>query len=166
MAAKRSESLFHIHHTRWDILVLWLLSTGLLIAGLMLPVMRTEKLIFWEDSYSILQGVKALIAEKHFGLAIILFLFSIVFPIAKLGTLAFLWFVPFDDEKRRKVLHWTSVLGKWSMLDVFVVAIIVVISQFGGLIEASARVGVYVFAAAIACSIVTAMLVEQLAKKA
>jgi paraquat-inducible protein A len=88
-----------------------------------------------------------------------------VFPIAKLGILAFLWFVPFDEDRRQRVLHWTSTLGKWSMLDVFVVAIIIVVSQLGGLIEASARIGVYVFAAAIAGSIVTSMLIERLARK-
>jgi len=163
--ASTKQSLFHRHPKRWDIIALWLASTGLLIAGLSLPVMRTKKLLFWDDSYSILQGVKALIEEKHFGLAVILFLFSIVFPIVKLTALAALWFMPVEQERRQTLLKWTSALGKWSMLDVFVVAIVVVISQFGGLMEASARVGVYVFAAAIAGSIVTSMQVERLAAR-
>jgi paraquat-inducible protein A len=162
---RRKQSLFQRYPRRWDVAALWGASTCLLIAGLSLPVMRTKKLIFWDDSYSILEGVRALIDEKHFGLAAILFLFSIVFPITKLAALAALWFVPVHEERRRALLKWTAMLGKWSMLDVFVVAIIVVISQLGGVIEASARIGVYVFAAAIAGSIVTSMLIERLAAK-
>jgi paraquat-inducible protein A len=165
MPPRRSESLFHRYRTRWDVTALWCTSAGLLVAGLSLPVMRTKKLLFWDDSYSILQGVNALSEADHIVLALILFVFSIVFPIAKLGILAFLWFVPFDEDRRQRVLHWTSTLGKWSMLDVFVVAIIIVVSQLGGLVEASARIGVYVFAAAIVGSIVTSMLIERLAKK-
>lgn len=150
---------------RWDVPILIVVSTGLLIAGLSLPVMHTTKLVFWKDEYSIWSGIRALFEESHYGLGVLLLFFSVVFPFAKLAALGGIWFVPVKAGWRKRTLFWLKVLGKWSMLDVFVIAIIVVISQMGGLLEAEARIGVYIFGAAIIGSMMASFMVDHLAGK-
>ena len=112
-----------------------------------------------------MQGVRSLWEQNQIALAAILFFFSIVFPTAKLAALAFLWFVPLAEKGRQSVLHWLGILGKWSMLDVFVVAILIVLVKLGPLANIEPQRGVYWFAAAIVMSMLTSMYVERLARK-
>lgn len=141
-----------------------LLSTGLLLTALSLPLLYSQK-VFWKNTYSVWTGVVALWQQNELALAAILFFFSIVFPIVKLIGLATLWFLRLPEEHRTVLLHWLGVLGKWSMLDVFVVAILIVLVKLGPFVKIEPRVGVYVFAAAIAASMLTTMYVERLAKQ-
>ena len=159
-------SLMRSHPRRLHVPLLLLLSAGLLIAGLLLPVLRTEKLVFWEDSYSIWTGILALVEERYYVLAAILFLFSMVFPIAKLIMLGFVWFARFEPTTRARMLRRLEIAGRWSMLDVFVVAVFIVATQLGGLISAEPRAGLYLFAAAVLVSMVTTMIIEKLASRA
>jgi paraquat-inducible protein A len=127
--------------------------------------MHTEKLLFWHDDYSIIDGIRALVEEQHYGLALILFFFSMIFPVAKLAVLGALWFVPTSSLVRGRALKWLTMLGKWSMLDVFVVAVLIVITQLGGMLNAEARSGLYLFAAAIVGSMIVTHVIERAAKK-
>ena len=156
-------SLMQTHRKRIDVPALLLLSIALLVAGVLLPVMHTEKLLLWRDTYSIATGIGALMKEGYILLAAILFFFSMVFPIIKLILLAVMWFARLDGRSRARALRWLGIAGKWSMLDVFVVAIIIVITQLGGAISAEPRVGLYLFAAAVVASMATTMIIEKLA---
>ena len=52
-------------------------------------------------------------------------------------------------ENIRTYLHWMHSFGKWSMLDVFVVAILVVSVKLGAIASVEMRYGLYAFAAAV-----------------
>lgn len=57
------------------------------------------------------------------GLAIMIVMFSGVWPYSKLLVTLFIWFAPpkwLSSKRRGKILHWLDVLGKWSVVDVFV----------------------------------------------
>ena len=138
-----------------------ILSSGLLAAGLSLPLLQTEQLLFWKSTYSVWTGVVSLWMQREYVLATILFTFSMVFPILKLAALTCIWFGPMRRAERERWLHWLGVLGKWSMLDVFIVAILIVVVKIGPLAKVNPRPGVYIFAAAIACSMLTTMLIER-----
>ena len=56
-------------------------------------------------------------------------------------------------------------VGHWSMLDVFVVAILIVLVKLGPLAKVQPQQGVYWFAVAIFLSMVTSMYVDSLAQK-
>ena len=127
--------------------------------------MKVEKMVLWKNEYSVIQGVNSLWEQGQITLAVIVFFFSIVFPIIKLSALALIWSVPLPEQKRQVVLYWLGLLGKWSMLDVFVVAILIVLVKLGPLAKIEAQRGVYWFAAAIVLSMITSMYVERLAKK-
>jgi len=56
-------------------------------------------------------------------LAILIVIFSGLWPYSKLLITLFIWFAPtrwLSSNRRGKLLHWLDVLGKWSMIDVFV----------------------------------------------
>jgi paraquat-inducible protein A len=141
-------------------------SVALLWTGLSLPLLHTQQMVFWKSTYSVWAGVLELWKQGEQLLAAMLFFFSIVFPAVKLLGLLLIWFVRLPAERRERLLHWLGFLGKWSMLDVFVVAILIVLVKLGPLARVEPRVGVYVFAAAIACSMLTTTYVDRLARRA
>ena len=144
-----------------------LISMVLLFIGLSLPLLKTQQQFFWkkwENSYSVWAGVVALSHQGDYVLASVLFFFSIVFPLAKLISLAVIWFVKLREDQRAALLHWLGLLGKWSMLDVFVVAILIVLVKLGPLAKVEPRTGVYFFTAAIVASMLTTMYVTRLAR--
>ena len=121
-----------------------LLAGILLGVGLTLPVLTIRKI--WEkNTFSVLSGIQNLYDDKQYFLAFIIFFFSIVFPVIKLCSLGILWVVRLKEEHQKSILYWLELLGKWSMLDVFVVAVIVVSVKLGVLATAEPRRGIYVF---------------------
>lgn len=64
-------------------------------------------------------------------------------------------------NKQAHFIRWLSLLGKWSMLDVFVVAITIVITQISHFAHAAPRIGIYFFCVSI---IFTMLLTEKIEK--
>lgn len=162
------KSLRDLYPARWDVVALLLTAFTVLIAGLSLPILTVEKTVFWrhwENHYSVFVGVAELAKHGDWLLAVILFFFSMVFPFVKLLALAILWFRKLADTQRKWVLHWLGLLGKWSMLDVFAVAILVVAAKLRSLTTVQPRIGVYLFGLAILLSMLTTMHVERLARR-
>ena len=150
---------------RIEVPIMIVASLVLLLVGLSLPLAKVEKMVFWRTDYSVFKGVASLWEESQYALAAILFFFSIVFPLTKLSALGVIWNVRLAEARRQQVLWWLGMLGKWSMLDVFVVAILIVLVKTGPLAKIEAQAGLYVFCAAIILSMITSMYVESMAKK-
>jgi len=55
--------------------------------------------------------------------------FTVVFPLAHLASLLFLWLTPLKRETQRKFFVLTEVLNAWSALEVFIIAIIAAILE-------------------------------------
>jgi paraquat-inducible protein A len=144
----------------------WALAATLLAAGLLLPAVKVTRLRLFDDGYSILEGVAALWRQGDQPLAALIFAFSVVAPWLKLGALAWLWLAPADDPRGGRLGRWLSTLGKWSMLDVMVVAVIAVSLQGGVLVRIRPDVGVYLFAAAALAAMALALLVDRLRLRA
>ena len=161
MAEKKS--LRDLYPRRWDIPLLTLLSTGMLTAGLSLPVLTVRKL--WEkNTFSIWTGIENMWASKEYFLAAIIFFFSLIFPITKLAILFVTWFARLKEESRKRLLIFLGILGKWSMLDVFVTAIMMVWLKLGALADAEAEEGIYYFAVSILLAMAVTSLQLKLAK--
>jgi len=122
-------------------------------------------MVFWKNDYSVVTGVKGLFNAQEYFLSAILFFFCIVFPIVKLLTLWCLWQFPCAQDVRNKILEWLALLGKWSMLDVFVVAILIVAIKLGPMANVKPRDGVYIFAVAIILSILTTTRIEGIIRR-
>ena len=128
--------------------------------------MRIEKMLFWDNSYSVVTGVFGLAEDRQYLLAAVVFFWSVVFPIAKLALLHWLWFARTDQAQRTAVLRWLDKLGKWSMLDVYIVAVLIVAVKLGPLAEVTVEPGLYVFGAAVLLSMLACARIEKLARRA
>jgi paraquat-inducible protein A len=125
-------------------------SLGLLFYGLQAPILTLEKFYFFSNTVSLLSALKQLAKEAEWGLFVLVGTFSVVFPVLKSLILFLVWnFDPSYGERHRRHLRWLASYSKWSMLDVFVVALLVVSVKLGSLAEAHVEGGIYAFAASV-----------------
>jgi len=130
--------------------------------GLLAPIITLEKFYFFENTVSIMSGLLELIDEGQFLLFIIISIFSVVLPVLKLFMLNKLLSPKLaDNESFRKYLDWMHHYGKWSMLDVFVVAVLLAAVKLGSVADVQLHYGIYLFAAAVLLTmLVTARVVK------
>jgi paraquat-inducible protein A len=131
---------------RW----LLLLSSGLLLAGLYLPMLTLTKFLFIADSFSVISGILELLQRGHWFLFILVGLFSVVVPILKILLLFLLLQLREVNSARYiKILKLMHDYGRWGMLDVMVVAVMIVTVKMDVIAEIELHTGLYLFAAAV-----------------
>ena len=114
--------------------------------GIWAPILTLKKLLIVQNTFSILSGVTQLARDGQYGLFSLLTAFTLVLPCLKIGVLFAAWN---SRPKQAHFLAWLSTLGKWSMLDVFVVAMLIASVKLGALATIEVHYGLYVFAAAV-----------------
>jgi paraquat-inducible protein A len=125
-------------------------ALGLLVYGLQAPILTLEKFYFFSNTVSLWSALRQLAAEAEWGLFLLVGSFSVLFPILKILMLFLVWnFDPARGARHRRHLEWLSTYSKWSMLDVFVVALLVVSVKLGAMAEARVEAGIYAFAASV-----------------
>jgi paraquat-inducible protein A len=136
-------------------LLLWI-SLITLATGIFAPVMTFKKLIFYKNTFSIHTGLVTLFKEGEYILFLIIFVFTILFPVIKILLLGMIhYYRSWPEEKMKKLLHFLSLVSKWSMLDVFIVALLVVIVRLGITGRVEVQWGLYVFAVSVILSTLT-----------
>jgi paraquat-inducible protein A len=98
----------------------------------------TTTLLGSGSSDTILSGVAVFWSHGDYPIALIIFIASIVIPLAKLFSLSWLCFSVMSNRKLRprqvtRLFRMTEFIGRWSMVDVFVVAILVALVQLGNI---------------------------------
>ncbi|WP_339768619.1 paraquat-inducible protein A [uncultured Paraglaciecola sp.] len=132
----KRHSASHSIQTTWALLFTSLL---LYIPANVLPIMHTN--ILGDDEPStILGGVVTLWKMGSYPIAAIIFIASILVPIAKFGILCWLNYSVQSDysgQKKTRMISYrlTEFIGRWSMIDVFVVAILVSLIQLGNIMS-------------------------------
>jgi len=128
------------------LLVLLIIASGLLIAGLILPMMTITKLVMFSNSFSVFSAILELLENGHVLLFIIVAGFSIVVPILKIGVLFKLILNRSDHSSSvNRLLHLMHEYGRWAMLDVLVVAILIVAVKLGAIASIEVHSGLFVF---------------------
>jgi paraquat-inducible protein A len=123
---------------------------ALFFAGVAVPFFSVTRLWVFHDAVSVLSGLVELARANEWFLFAIIFLFTLVFPLIKLGVLTAVWWFRSEDEARAdRLLTWESSLAKWSMLDVFVVAILIVAMKSASVAQIRVGVGIYLFTASV-----------------
>jgi paraquat-inducible protein A len=112
--------------------------------GLVLPLMRVERLYFLVDEPSLMAIIAGLWAENELVLATIIALFSIVFPCLKLALLNVAAYSGAGGADRIPI--WIRMLANWSMLDVMLVALVIFAAKTSGLATAFTQPGLWFFA--------------------
>lgn len=151
-----------------DRLLGWLvLFAGILLGlGWVLPVMTVNKLWFLSERVSILQGAAELLRHGDYFLFFVIVTFSVLFPLLKLGLALHLWYQADATSPRLgRALARIEQLGRWSMLDVFVVALLVVAIQASLISEVAIHAGIYVFTGAVVLSILAVQRMTALARR-
>ncbi len=139
----------------------------LLVVGWVLPVITIKTLIVFRDEFSILGGGLELWQSGEYLLCILIMIFTVLFPTAKLGLAYLAWSnLHAADPRLHRALGWIETLGKWSMLDVFVIALLVVILKISLISDVTVHLGLYVFAAAVILSMLVVKRIAYLAHRA
>ena len=126
--------------------VLLVAAFALFATGIFFPFFHVTKLWIFDDAISVVGGIATLFHEGEYFLFLVLTLFTLIFPCVKLGLLAIIWAERKHDLARVRRWHgWVASLGKWSMLDVFVVAVLIVTMKAAGLAKIEIGFGLYLF---------------------
>lgn len=130
----------------------WLLvfTSLMLVIGFATPMLTISKFWVIHHSVSILTGVWQLLQDGHIFLFILIASFSIILPIAKI-ILLFNLLHPNTShpDHRKKSLHLMHDYGRWAMLDVMVVAILIVTVKLGAIASIQVHAGLYIFGIAV-----------------
>jgi len=125
-----------------------ILATVFFALGVMLPAIRFTTVLVWTNQHSIATIIWALYKNEEFFLCFVIFMFSIFFPFLKLFYLLTLVTSPdLPAEFRDKSISAMEWLGRYSMTDVMVLALMIFYINASGYTEASVLPGIYFFAA-------------------
>ncbi len=125
------------------------------------PMLRTSTLVERSES-TIIGGVVELIEYGSFGVAFIVFAASVMIPIGKFVAIMYLAIsVQRHSESNRhgrhKAFEVVEFIGRWSMIDVFVVAILSALVQ----LDTIATINPGIAAVSFALSVIFTMLAAQ-----
>ncbi|MDH5361172.1 MAG: paraquat-inducible protein A [Gammaproteobacteria bacterium] len=125
-------------------------SLMLLLMGFVSPMLTLTKLVFFQNSLSILTGILELLNNGQFVLFLLIFSFSVLLPLLKIYVLFRItssgMVEPHAMQRYLRLMH---EYGRWSMLDVMVVAVLIVTVKLGAIASIEVHYGLYVFAVAV-----------------
>lgn len=139
------------------------LAAGVLcyIPANLYPMLRTRTLFTTQED-TIIGGTVELARGGNWGIAIVVFVASVMIPVGKFLAIAFLALGLGDpdrasDLRRHRLFEIVEFIGRWSMIDVFVVAILSALVQ----LSAVASINPGPAAIAFALSVIATMLSAQ-----
>jgi len=131
---------------RW----LLMLAAVFFVLGIFFPMITLSKFIIIENSFSVVSGVVELLNNGQFAIFIVVTGFSIVLPVMKILVLFKLLSTSTkQNPKTRRYLHLMHEYGRWAMLDVMVVAVLIVTVKLGAIASIQVHFGLYVFGASV-----------------
>ena len=126
----------------------------------LLPVMNTTT-FGTSEADTILQGVAFLYSSGSWPLALVVLIASVMIPIGKLLALGYLLVTVqrgsvTSNHERTRLYRLVEIIGRWSMLDVFVVTFTVAMVQLQPLMSVAPGAGVLFFAAVVVLTMLAA----------
>ncbi|KAI2673544.1 MULTISPECIES: paraquat-inducible protein A [unclassified Pseudomonas] len=152
--ARRPNSLVRT----WALLIT---AAILYIPANLLPIMTVNSLGQGDPS-TIMSGVIQLVQHGMIPIAAVVFIASILVPTFKLVGIALLLFSvqrrqPLSARQRIVMYRFIEFIGRWSMLDIFVIAILVAVVNFGRLASIEANLGAIAFASVVILTMLAAV---------
>ncbi len=127
-------------------------SALLYIPANILPIMTVSKLDRGTPD-TIISGIIELIDSGMIPIAILVFTASILVPLLKLSGMFWLLSISHCSQpatvQQMQLFRLINWIGRWSMLDIFIIAVLVSLVQFGVLGEVTAGPGAYAFSAVV-----------------
>ena len=115
-----------------------LLALGLFFPGILLPIMKFDMTMMADlgassltapivnKELSIIGTVEELWQDQRLLVAFLILFFSVMVPLVKTFLVNFAYFTK-NHQRQKKLLGFVTGIGKWSMADVFVVAVFLAI---------------------------------------
>ncbi|MFI8482865.1 paraquat-inducible protein A [Pseudomonas sp. NPDC078700] len=152
--ARRPNSLLQT----WALLIT---SAILYIPANMLPIMRVSSLGSGQSD-TIMSGVIELVNYGMYPIAAVVFIASILVPTFKLVGIGLLLYSvqrrqPMSARQRMLMYRFIEWIGRWSMLDIFVIAILVTVVKFGTLATIEPGWGAVAFASVVILTMLAAL---------
>ena len=130
--------------------------------ALFVPFMSIKVVLVGNDIYSLPNSVRLMWESKIYVVAILIAFFSITFPFLKLAVLLVVWVAIPPTRERERILYWLCLLGKWSMLDPFIVILLMVLATDQWAVSTQTFSGVYLFLGSIASAIMLSTIATQI----
>ncbi|MEM7475132.1 MAG: paraquat-inducible protein A [Planctomycetota bacterium] len=128
--------------------------------AVLLPILEIEKLGHHHAS-SILGGTIDLILHGSFFVGAVVLVFSIVLPLVKLLALLELSWIGLTHRKQRawvyRLVEWT---GRWSMMDVLLLALLVTLVKLGDLVAFQLGPAVIAFVMCVVMSMIASVMFD------
>jgi paraquat-inducible protein A len=159
----------HLHRRKPHSLVLTAVLVAcaavLYIPANLLPVMNTRSLID-DERDTIMSGVLVLLQSGSWPIAIVVFIASIVVPLLKILALAVLIYSAWRGSERHRLqrselFRLVEFIGRWSMLDVYAVSLLVALVQIRSLAFISVGWGALAFASVVILTTVAARTFDE-----
>ena len=133
----------------------------LYIPANVLPVMETASL-FGAQTDTIMSGVVYLWVSGSWPLAVVVFTASVLVPLAKILALTFLVVTvqvrtTWAAQERTRLYRIVELVGRWSMLDIYVIALLVALVQLKAVATIKAGPAAMAFAAVVVLTMLAAM---------
>ncbi|MCT9843113.1 membrane integrity-associated transporter subunit PqiA [Leclercia adecarboxylata ATCC 23216 = NBRC 102595] len=159
----RCESKGHVRRKnslQWTMALL-ITSIMLYLPANILPIMITN-LLGDEMPSTIMAGVVLLWGEGSYPVALVIFIASIMVPTLKMIAIAWLcWDAKGhgkrDSERMHFIYEVVEFVGRWSMIDVFVIAVLSALVRIGGLMSIYPAIGALMFALVVIMTMFAAM---------
>ncbi|UDG79884.1 Paraquat-inducible protein A [Candidatus Steffania adelgidicola] len=156
------EGVRRMHSLQWT-LALVLTSFILYIPANLLPIMITDGFSNILNS-TIITGIMLLWADGSIPIAIMIFIASIIIPIVKMIALAWLcWKATTrkerkasDSERMHRLYEVVGFIGRWSMIDVFVISALSTLVRMGSLMRIIPGIGVVLFSLVVILTMMAA----------
>jgi len=140
---------------------LLLAATVLYIPANLLPIMRTVSFGETIDS-TIISGLVLMWRDGAYPVAIIILIASVIVPVVKIGVMFWLCYLTRLPVKKRQrysthIYRLVDWVGRWSMVDVLVVAIMAALVRFDLFMSVYPGVGAVVFATVVILTMLAAL---------
>jgi len=156
---------------KFETMILGIATIISLIFGLINPVLMVtihKKVEYFGDailsfeSKGILDSIVKLFSNGEAIIAIIILIFSVILPLLKSLTLVLILLFP-SSKISHKFLNFFKNIGKWSMLDVFIVSTFLVFlaSDNGKITHAKIEYGLYFFLIYVFLSTITTIKIQK-----
>lgn len=142
----------------------WALGVIAYVPANIWPMLET-RLLLTTSNDTIIEGALKLLGHGSIAIALVILLASVVIPLAKFAAIAWLalsvqYRLPSSPKWRHRVYEAVELIGRWSMIDVFVVAILSSLVQFSVLANVTPGPAALAFALSVIFTMLSALSLD------
>jgi paraquat-inducible protein A len=163
----RCGAVIHLRkpHSIGTTMALVISAAVLYIPANLMPVMYMDTFM-GEEGDTIMSGVISLLHDGSWPLALLVFVASIVVPLLKLLAMGLLlWTVTRKSSQntlqKSRLFRLVEFIGRWSMLDVYAIALLVALVQIRSLAIVHAGIGALAFCSVVVLTMLAAQSFDE-----